>query len=446
MASIQSLGVGSGLDVNSIVTQLLAVEKQPLTRLKQVEAGVQAKISAYGNVRSKLDALEASAQKLSSAVTWSQTKVDLGGADEFIVSATGAAAEGTVDIEVLQLARKQTTAFRATSSTFAGTSPVDITVAGNAVPVNPGDSLDDIRDAINALNPAVTGIRASVMNDIDGSVLVMTSVDTGENASFSVTIDPALTSMLGVPAETSARNMHVKVDGVSLYAATNTLSDVVQGLAITANQVTSGPRTVKVQRDTASVKTSIESFVNGYNDLMTYIRQQTAFNESTKTGGLLQSDRVAVSLQSQIRSAITGSTGASNLFDRLSDLGITLQRDGRMQILDTELDAALENVDEVSKLFSRDETNSTLDGVAVRLGQLIDDLSSTDGSLALRQNGLQAALARNQRDQDRASDRLAQTEARLKAQYAALDTKMASLAGLGQYVSQQVQQYNKASA
>jgi flagellar hook-associated protein 2 len=89
MANIQSLGVGSGLDVNAIVTQLLAIEKQPLDRLKKVEAGVQAKISTYGNVRSKLDSLETAAGNLVSTGTWSQTTVDLGGAQEISVTASG---------------------------------------------------------------------------------------------------------------------------------------------------------------------------------------------------------------------------------------------------------------------------------------------------------------------------------------------------------------------
>jgi flagellar hook-associated protein 2 len=144
-----------------------------------------------------------------------------------------------------------------------------------------------------------------------------------------------------------------------------------------------------------------------------------------------------------MRQLATGATSASTAFSgeagkpsRLSDIGITLQRDGTLKADTSKLDKALSNLPELTKLFTQVNTANTANqGVAQNLATLVRAVTGSDGSISSRQTGLSAALTRNQADQTRINERLAQVEARLRAQYTALDKRMAGLNGLGQYIN-----------
>jgi flagellar hook-associated protein 2 len=467
MATIQSLGVGSGLDVNSIITQLLAIERQPVTRLQRLEKDVETEISAYGNVRSKADVVGSAAEALADEDTWRKTSVNLNGADEFTVTTTGNASALTLDVEITALAQRQsisTKAFDASSSTV-GTGVLTLqrgawsagfdgfTAAEDAPPVEitigPGqDTLTGIRDAINA---ASAGVTASILTDSSGARLVIRSEQTGADHGFSITTrdatgefdalgftaqrDPA--SAAGAQGNTRATNLQGRVDGAPVESATNTLGNVLPGITIRASKTTASPRTVSIEHDRADIRTKIDAFVTAFNDLMSYIKAQTAYNESTKTPAALQGDRAALLVQSQFRGLATGTTQASQVFTRLSDVGISLQADGRLKVDDGKLNEALEDLEEVASLFGRDEAGTAEDGLALRLAEMVDQLTSPDGAIERKQSTLRDRLKRNQDEQARLEERVADVEKRLRAQYTALDSKMSKLNGLGSYVAQQ---------
>jgi flagellar hook-associated protein 2 len=479
MPSIQSLGVGSGLDASGIISQLLAIERQPLQRLQKAANEVQTQISAYGTVRAKVDALGSTAEALANANGWSDTTVNVNGSTALKVTASGSSEPVELDIEVEQLAQRQSTSTKAFDSAadtvgagklviklgswtedfgeFTARNPV----AEMTISIESGDSLEDIRTKINAEG---FGITATLLNDSSGTRLVFRSIETGEQNGFTIEdqydspshvqgsleplsflVQPASASVAGAKGNSVATNLKATINGAPVASASNTLTNVLEGVTVQALGTTSSTAKVTIERDLAGMKSRVDSFVSAYNDLMAYVKQQTAYNAETKTAATLQGDRVAVGLQNMLRSSVTGSSEASAVFERLSSVGIELQPDGSLKTNASKLNTALENLPEVAALFSRNEADATQDGVARRLADLVDELTSSDGPVSSRQDGLRERLKRNQTEQDKMNDRLARVEARLQAQYTALDTKMASLTGLSQYVSQQVKLLNSSA-
>ena len=493
MPAIQSLGVGSGLDANSIVTQLMAVERRPLSQLQRNASSVQTQISVYGNVKSRLDTLQTSLDKVKLASNWTPTTVDTAGSTTVSASVSGTPSSGDVNVSVSRLAQSQSVASSpfasATATVGLGTLKIELgnwsagfagftPRAGNAsievkVETAANSTLDKIRDAINAKVaeakaaklatpslPDVPDVTASIVTDISGSRLVLQSSQTGETNGFQVTQGSGTPAMTGdfskllfapstpPPPATgqiarAAANLDATVNGVPVSLASNTMTDVVQGLTIEAKAVTTTEQKLKVSRDTEALKKNISEFVTAYNDIVTYVTQQTAYNATTKQGGPLQGDRTALALLSQLRQVATNATSASTAFSgtagqasRLADIGITLQRDGTLKADTSKLDKAMTDLPELTKLFTQvNTTDTTKQGVAQNLANLVRTVNGSDGSVTSRQSGLSATLTRNQADQTRITERLAQVESRLRAQYSALDKRMASINGLGQYIN-----------
>jgi len=164
---------------------------------------------------------------------------------------------------------------------------------------------------------------------------------------------------------------------------------------------------------------------------------------------VLQGDSTAVALQRQLRNMLTASSSASTVFSTLSQVGLEMQQDGTIKVNDAKLTSALSsNSAEVQKLFSNNDVagNGAQDGIATRLRKFGDMVLGTDGMLTTRSAGLTKSLDLNGKQQDTLSTRLADTETRLRAQYSALDTKMASLNSLSSYITQQIAQWNKSTS
>ncbi len=246
-----------------------------------------------------------------------------------------------------------------TSHPNSGTNSVSIAiVAGD-------DTLEKVRDRINA---ADAGIAASIINDANGARLSLRSLQTGQTQGFRVTVtdddgnngDRTGLSMLAFDAAggasqmtlaQAAANANATVNGIAIESASNTLDNVLEGLSLRVARVTTAPVSLDVNRDTASVKSSITDFANAYNAMVQLVREQTAYNEGSKTGGTLQGDRTAVSLLNGLRSVIGSSSGATSAFTRLADVGLDPQRDGTLKINDTKLGSALGTSKRAEGLF-----------------------------------------------------------------------------------------------
>ena len=478
--TISSAGIGSGLDVNGIVTQLMAIEQRPLTLLTNAASAIQSKISAFGALQSAQSSFRDAAQALSTESTWSTTTGASSDAGTVGVSTSSTAAAGTYAITVQSLAAAQSVATATFNSSAAavgaGTLHIDLgswnvgqtsftAQAGSTgldITVAPTDTLASVRDKINT---AAAGVSATIVTDASGARLVLSSSKTGTANGFRITAadsdgnntDPNGLSALafdpaggttGAVRTQAAANATATINGLSVSSASNVLTDVVQGLSLNLVKLTASPIQITVAQDTASSRTAITGFVTAYNNLAKLLSSDIKYDSSTKAAGVLQADSTAVSLQRQLRNMLGASSASSSVFATLSQAGLELQADGTLKINDTKLTAAMGNMPEVKKLFASNDVagKGANDGFALRLRKFGDAVLGTDGMLTTRTAGLNTSLTANTKNQDAMSTRLAATEARMRAQYSALDTKMATLNALNTYMTQQIANWNKSTA
>jgi flagellar hook-associated protein 2 len=217
-------------------------------------------------------------------------------------------------------------------------------------------------------------------------------------------------------------------------------------VTLTLNAETpAGAVNVTVAPDNAALKKTLTDFASAYTELARLIAADTKYDATTKKAGPLQGDSAIVGLQTQLRSMIGASSGASSAFARLSDVGFEMQQDGSLTVNTTKLDKAIANLPELRALFSNSSlTDPSLDGFGKRFRVVASDILGIDGSLTSRTDGLNEKLKRNQKQQDRMEERLAATQKRLEKQYSTLDTKLGALNGLSTYVTQQITLWNKA--
>lgn len=480
MATITSTGLGSGLDVESIVTKLMSIEKRPLTLLQNQEDKLNTKLSAVGQLTSYTAALRDASNSLTSVLTWKQTKSSSSDSASVTVSTETGAALGNYAVNVSRLASVQTTVSQAYASSTAavgtGTlkielgswagepSPTGFNAKSGSTPVtvtitDADNTLEKIRDKING---AKAGVTATIVNDASGARLALRSTDTGAENGFRITAtetsdDGSATTGLstlgfdaaGASAMTrtqTAVNAAATINGIAISSASNTLKNVADGMTLTLNKATGSDVAVAVTADDDAITSAVDSFVKSFNDLAGYIGDNTQYDATKKTGGVLQGDRTTGNLLSQLRGVINEGSTASSVYSRLSDVGIAMGADGKLAVNKTKLQNALTgNREELRKLFAADTGTTSSSGFMDRFRDLGRSVLDTDGLLTSRSDGLKSELTLNSKSQDSMQTRLTSTEARIRRQYQALDTSMASLTGLSNYVSQQLAALNKSS-
>ncbi len=389
---ISSPGIGSGLDVNGIVSQLMAVERQPLAKLDAREASYQAKLSAYGSIKGAMAGFQTALQGLNSGSRFQALTATASDTEIFSASTTSIAVAGTYSLEVSSLAQAQKlVAAGQTSSTAAIGSGTETTVTFDFGTISGGtlnsgtyssaaftsngngtksitlnssnNSLQGIRDAINA---AKIGVTTTIINDGSNTPyrLAFSSDNPGVSNSLKISVsgDAAVGSLLAHdPAGTqnlsetmTAQNANFKVNGVAVTKTSNTVSDVLQGVTLNLNKVTSSPATLTVTRDTASVGNSISGFVTAYNDLASTLKNVSAYDAVSQKGAILQGDATVRSLQTQLRGILgTSVAGTPGNLTTLSSIGVAFQKDGSLALDQTRLNDALTNhFDEIASLFA----------------------------------------------------------------------------------------------
>jgi flagellar hook-associated protein 2 len=471
MATISSAGIGSGLNVDDLVSKLVATERTPITQLAKRTEGLKTELSSYGKIQSTLSTLRDAASKLTTPATWSGTLATSSDPTAVSVSAGAGAAIGNVSVEVKALAQSQTLVSGtpyASSTTTVGQGSLTITlgawgkdVDGNdtftdkagATPVTieigeGKDTLAGIRDAINAAN---AGVTASIVNDATGSRLTLRSTASGETNGFRIDAGGGVADLgydprIGVTSMIQtlpAQNARALINGIEVSSESNTLKEAIDGLNITLLKTSTVPASIAVSQDKDSIKKLITDFTTAYNAVNALLREQTKYDAAAKTAGPLQGDSTAVGLQNQLRSIMGGTTSLAGSIGRLAELGLEPGSDGNIKVTESKLNAGLSDLDSVKKLFmGLDGTDSSNDGFAQRIRSYIDGALNSDGRLSSRQTGLQKQIENNGKRSSELEDRVAMTEARLRARYSALDTQMASLNNLSSYVTTQMAKLN----
>lgn len=379
MAGIIASGIGSNLDVASLVQQLMKAESAPLAKLATKEAAAQVKISALGSFRGALSGFQGALKALTDPSSFTVMKSGIGDATVASVSASDKAGEGSYSLEVTNLAKSQ----KLSTGTFSSlTEPVGsgtITIqygtydsTANSFSVN-GErgsqsitidgahtSLAGVRDAINE---AKVGVTASIINDGSGYRLVMSAKDTGAANSVRLSVtdddgdpndasglsrlayDPTASAGTGknMSQLMAAEDATMIIDGLTVKSSSNTVSNVIDGVTLSLLKTNAGsPTKVTVSEDTSGVSKAIDSFVKAYNDLNKTIKDLTAYNPETKQAAALQGDAGLRSIASDIRNGLSDfASGNVGSYKGLAQIGLTFDRSGNLKLDSGKLSAAL---------------------------------------------------------------------------------------------------------
>jgi flagellar hook-associated protein 2 len=455
MASISSTGIGSGLDVKSIVSQLVALEKQPLTGLKAQAATTQTKISAYGQIQSLISTLSDAASNLASVTGWNAVSATSSDTTSVSASAIGGASPTQFSVEVSALAKAKSTisAVVAPPGSTVGAGTLSLTLGGGSSVSLTVSASDTVASVASAINGAGAGVTATVLTDATGDHLLLRSSATGVAAGFTLAVtsdsdgntgDATGLSRLVVGSNVTQAGVDAAatINGIPVTSATNTFANSVSGVTFTALKVTTGPVDIAISKDNTQVSSNVDAFVKAYNAINDLLADATKYDSTTKSAGLLQGDSSALSLQNNLRAALQSVTTGSKVFSRLADVGLTQQRGGDLVVDPTKLTAAMGNITELKNLFSS-TGGGTADGIAVKIKSLATSLLSSDGFFTNKTYSLQKSLDSNSKEQDRVNTSASTLEASLTKRYSALDAQMASLNALNAYISQQVIAWNK---
>lgn len=469
--AISSSGIGSGLDVEKIITQLVALEKRPLDQLQAKAESIKTKVSTFGEIKSQLSALADAASKLRLDSAW--TGLNITSSNPTAVSAvvTGQAVPTALSVEVQKLARAQSTASAAVPSGAnigSGTLSIELGswasdmstfTAGAAgavsVEVTATDTVTSIAAKINSAN---AGVTATVLKDASGERLLVRSKETGLASGFRIqaadddgdNADAAGLSQLafdpenatqGLALKQQAQNAEARINGVEVTATKNELVDVIPGFTIQLMQETTTPAEISMSTDTAIIRKNIQDFITAYNALNQTLLAATRYDPDTKTAGILQGDSTAVSLRNALRSLVGSSTGGVP-FQRLADIGIDIGLNGDLALGGTKFDNALKNLTGLKQLFAANTGNPGTDGFGLKIKNFAQGLLSIDGTISRKTDALDAQIDSNAKLQDKVNLRAEAAEKRLRAQYTALDVKMGSLSALNSYITQQITLWN----
>lgn len=456
MATITSLGSGSGLELESLVTKLMAAESVSLTTLQTKQASYETKISAMGSLRSVLSSLQTASTGLKAdtlqkatdkfaAYTASVTDTTIASA-----TATTGAVAGKYSLEVTNLAKSQrlsSSAFASSStvvSASGGTLTLDLgTLSGGVytadsarsynISLSAGATLADLRDAINNSD---AGVTATIINGTAGAQLVLTGEEGTNNvmklSSSDISgfnFDPTGTQQW--TEDQGAEDAAFSINGIAGTSHSNTVSDALDGVTLELTDTNTGsPTTLKVTQDfTDNITKALQSFVSAYNSAYSTMSSLGAYNPDTQVAGTLQGNSTLRLAMSQIRQNVftINSGNSTSAYQTLSNIGVSISASGQLSIDTTKLSAAIKaDPTTVSNLVSN---------VGTSFDTTINGLIGTDGSVTIATTGLNKTVTDYENQQTKMQERLDAIEARYRAQFSALDTLVSSLTSTGDYLT-----------
>ena len=466
MAILSSPGIGSGLDINSLVQSLVEAERAPAAqRLDRREIDLTTKISAFGKFKASYSALSNKLSALTIADTFRSRKFTSTSESVLTGSADTKAATGIYDITVSKLAKSQSlvtsTSYTARTDVVGegtititfGTDPTgSFTANPDKSPVtiaidSTNNTLEGVRDAINA---ADGGVRASIVNTGSGYVLALSAEDTGAANAMKIDVvesGPAGLSALAYNATAqnmqqtrAAQDAEFAIDGVTVTSSGNRVDSAIDGLTLDLRDV--GNSQVSVSLDTASIQEAVSAFVKAYNEFRDQLKELTFYNPKTRNAGPLNGDSSVRSMANAIRRYLGDAVeGLSGGLRTLADVGITFDSDGKMQLDTARLQDAIDaNPQAVEQLFVGEGDSGDpgyVPGIASRLQEYFSQIEKDD-LIGSRINTLNKKVEDLNDDRERLARRIEQYEARLMKQYTALDVLVGQLQNTSAWLQQQL--------
>ncbi|KNC09733.1 flagellar capping protein [Klebsiella sp. RIT-PI-d] len=460
MASISTLGVGSGLDLSSILDSLEAAEKATLKPISAQQTSYTAKLSAYGSLSSALEKFQTANPALGKADLFT-APTTASSSTAFTATTSGSAIAGKYTVKVTQLAQAQTLTSRQTqldSKAAIATTDSKLTIqqGSDKKPITidlsaANSSLTGIRDAINN---AKAGVSASVINVGGGEYrLSITANDTGaDNAmTLSVSGDSALADFLGYDGSANSKGMEESVtaqdaelfvNNVKITNSSNTISNALEDITLNLSDVTTGNQTLTITKDTTKAETAIKDWVTAYNALQDTFSSLTKYtavdagaaSQNTSNGALL-GDSTLRTIQTQLKSKLTNTLSTST-FKTLSQIGITSDPStGKLKTDDDKLKAALKtDPTGVQEMIVGDGKKT---GITTVVGGNLTEWLSKKGIIQAAKDGVSKTLNHLTQQYNSASTRIDSLVTRYKAQFTQLDVLMNSLNSTSSYLTQQ---------
>lgn len=473
MASITSLGIGSGLDTANMLEQLKYNEQKRLLPYTNMQNSYESKISAWGQISSSLDALNKSIKPLQGdafhAVNVSSNKA-------FTATATSGAIADSHSVTVSQLA----TSHKVKTQPLGPNQNADTQLGeqgngsrtvvieqkdGSEMRVELKDDETSLNQIAKAINKEDGDVHASVQNTDSGPQLVLTSKTTGTDGEMSIRVegDQKLDDVLrfgdpnkddAMESVAAAQDAKLTVDGSHYTRSSNTIDDILTGVTLELKEVSekdpSDPTKLKAETlsltpDMSQYKTSIQNFVTEYNALINQTTASSKYVPSDSSGltnndvqkpssenGALMGDSMLRGLVNETRTAVNGVYGENGAeYRSLADIGITIDpKTGLMTLSEDKLDAAIANdPDAVANIFMDKNGN---EGLASTLGGIItkyngDPDKKIDGSIKAATDSLNKQVEQVKEQIERTQKLIDAQVERYRIQFQTLDTTMASL-------------------
>ena len=442
MASIASLGIGSGLDLNGLLTQLQQAERAKLEPIQERIETEESQISAYGQVKSALSDFQSATEELNATDAFESLSTSVEGSGLGAVSDSDAQ-PGRYDIHVEQLATAGSLVTErldtADTAIVTGEQSLTFSLAEGTIDpitVEDGSTLEDMRDAINTQSDG--RLSASIINDGEGYRLSVNATETGAAASIQST---NFTDVLDNSVATSDTQFvqdgvdaKFNVNGIDIVSPTNRVEGAIQGITLTLTEAGTGS-TVVVAQDSNAIREQVTAFVDTYNTLKDTVGSLTAYNPESGSAGELNGDSATRTVENTLRQALSSSTGGDG-FNVLSDIGISLQLDGTLAIDNERLDEVIANQPDQLAGFFAGDTNEG--GMAGQITSAVEQLIGEGGRLG-------SAISSSESQVERLNDRFATTESRIdqtveryRAQFAAMDSMVGQMNQTSAYLTEQL--------
>ncbi|PXY88499.1 flagellar filament capping protein FliD [Gilliamella apis] len=463
------LGIGSGIDLNEVLDQLEAVEKNRLTPIKAQQKAVNNKISGFGKLKSALSTFNSATAKLQKKELF-QARFASGNDNYFTTNVNSKAQLGNYAVSVEQLATAHSVATNAindkTSALGNDNETRTLTIEqanGQKLNITLGKDDTSLESIANAINQAKvinedgstsdTTVNATIVRSgTDSYQLVITSKETGEQQAITSisSDDDKLNSLIGFNANQAdssamsevakAQDAKFSFNGITINSSSNTVKEVIPGVDITLKAVTTTAQNLTISADNDKAQEALKEWVDAFNQLQSTISSLTQFtagdansDELNNSNGPLIGDSTLRNIDQSIRSIFSkGQTGELSV---LAQIGINMDSNGKLVIKENELEKNLkENSEAVAILFTGDgETTGIANEVFAKVSSFID----SDGMIDTATNGLNSTLKSLDKRYDQVNNSIDQTIERYRVQFTKLDILINELNGMSNYLTTQ---------
>lgn len=434
--TISMSGLGSGMDIDGIVTALVNAASIPETAMQNRLIQTNSASTSISDISSLLSKLKTTVDDLSTpekAQSYSVSSSD--SAINASISTTSSAARYSVDVKALaQEYRAYTGTFSSLTTAVApSTGQMSIKVGTNDAVKVDISSTDSLNTLVDKINSAGMGVTASTLFDGTNYRMQLRGVDSGANKTVLVT---GTDLGLGANTKQQAADAHLVVDGFDVYSHSNVVSGAIPGVTLTVSDTTDSAANVEIKSDASSVKTKVQSFIDAYNAVVKKVHTTSGYGSTAASETLLAGNSTLRSLTTTMSNTIRTPVNSGNsAYSTLYSLGIGTASDGTLTLDGTKFNKAVTASPEaVTKIFAGSTSSSN--GVMDLMSSMVKSFTdSSKGILTNQLTNLKSGATRISSQISSFETRMTQYEARLRTQFANMDSLVSAANNTMTYLS-----------